>query len=122
MVATPTPMKQVFQNMGNLSDTAKVEVYAMDLVDLLEEDYNKRYPESSNPVRFEVKVGRKYLKINQIDGGVHAFIDKKTGEVYKPASWRGPAEHVRYNLLDAGSRARLFLARPDWAGSYLYLR
>ena len=120
MVATPT--RKVFQNMGNLSDTAKVEVYAMDLVDLLEEDYKRRYPNSSSPVKFEVESGRKYWKINQIDGGVHAFIDKKTGEVYKPASWRGPAEHVRYNLLDAGSRARLFLARPDWAGSYLYLR
>ena len=36
---------------------------------------------------------------------VHAFIDKKTGEVYKPASFKAPAKHVRYNLL------RRFLAK-----------
>ena len=30
---------------------------------------------------------------------VHAFVDKKTGEVYKAASFKAPAKHVRFNLL-----------------------
>ena len=61
-------------------------------------------------MRFRVQSGRKYFKIIQQDydtfqdrneyrdGGVHAFVDKKTGEIYKPASWKSPAKHVRYDM------------------------
>ena len=52
---------------------------------------------------------------------VHAFIDKATGDVYKPASWKAPAKHIRYNLLDDNSRESCY-SKCDWAGSYLYLR
>jgi len=55
------------------------------------------------------------------DGSVHAFIDKNTGDVYKPASWKSPAKHVRYNLLDPKSREYCYKV-ADWVGSYLYLR
>ena len=51
---------------------------------------------------------------------VHAFVDKKTGEVYKPASFKAPAKHVRYNLLSEISREECY-ARADWAGGYLYI-
>ena len=104
-----------------LSITARVEMWAMDLVDALEADYNKSYPNSSDPVKFETKIGRKYIKINQNHGGVHALIDKNTGEVYKPASWRAPAKHVRYDLRIIREREEC-LARADWAGGYLYMR
>ena len=104
-----------------LSITARVEMWAMDLVDALEADYNKSYPNSSDPVKFETKIGRKYIKINQNHGGVHAFIDKNTGEVYKPASWRGPAKIVRYDLRVIREREQC-LANADWAGGYLYVR
>ena len=91
------------------------------LVTCLQADYDRRYPDSSNPVRFEVNSGRKYLKINQIDGGVHAFVNKTTGEVFKPASWKSPAAHVRYDLRLINDRERCF-SNADWAGGYLYLR
>ena len=91
------------------------------LVTCLQDDYNRRYPNSSDPVRFEVDSGRKYLKINQIDGGVHAFVNKETGEVFKPASWKAPAKHVRYDLRIINDRERCF-SNADWAGGYLYLR
>lgn len=68
--------------------------------------------------------GRKYHKIFMCINGkrdsIHAFIDKKTGEVYKPASLKAPAKHVRFNLLLISDRERL-LSSADWAGSYLYL-
>ena len=107
----------------------RVEMWVTDLCEALENDYERRYPNSVHDKKFEVKVGRKYLKINQIDvrdgvefgGGVHAFIDKKTGEVYKPAGWRGPAKGVRYDLRIINQREEC-LARADWAGGYLYLR
>ena len=70
-------------------------------------------------------MGRKYHKIFMtIDGkrsSIHAFIDKKTGEVYKPASIKAPAKHVRYNVLSIPSREEMF-EKCDWAGGYLYLR
>ena len=75
--------------------------------------------------QFVIESGRKYHKIVMIteDGArsVHAFVDKKTGEVYKSASWKSPAKGVRYNLLMISSREEC-LMRADWAGSYLYLR
>ena len=104
-----------------LSLTARIEMWVMDLVDALEANYDRRYPNSSDPVRFSTESGRKYQKIMQNHGGVHAFIDKKTGEVYKPASWRGPAKGVRYDLRIINQREEC-LARADWAGGYLYLR
>tara|TARA_B100000287_G_scaffold333673_1_gene318841 strand:+ start:1891 stop:2217 length:327 start_codon:yes stop_codon:yes gene_type:complete len=72
---------------------------------------------------FDVKEGRKYWKINMINNqeSVHAFIDKKTGDVFKPASWRGPAKIARYNLLNEGSYGEC-INRADWSGGYLYLR
>ena len=67
--------------------------------------------------------GRKYHKIHMYCNGVrdsiHAFIDKKTGEVYKPASVKAPAKGVRYNLLVISEREEI-LEKCDWAGSYLY--
>ena len=117
---TATATKEVTVNEILPLET-RIEMWAMDLVDALEADYNKSYPNSSNPVKFETKIGRKYIKINQINGGVHAFIDKKTGEGYKPASWKAPAKHVRYDLRIIRER-EICLARADWAGGYLYMR
>ena len=105
----------------NLTLSEKVEKWVWQLCRALEANYDRRYPNSSDPVRFNVELGRKYWKINQIDGGVHAFVDRKTGQVYKPASWRGPAKIVRYDLRIIREREEC-LSRADWAGGYLYLR
>ena len=105
----------------NLTLSEKVEKWVWQLCRALEADYDRRYPNSSDPVRFSVELGRKYWKINQIDGGVHAFVDRKTGQVYKPASWRGPAKGVRYDLRIISQRDAC-LSNADWAGGYLYLR
>ena len=73
---------------------------------------------------FYPETGRKYHKIIMVANGsrsVHAFIDKKTGEVYKSASWKAPAKGVRYDLRIIEQREWLF-ENADWAGSYLYAR
>ena len=100
---------------------SEVRTHVQTLCDVLVQNYKNRYPNSSNDMNFEIEAGRKYYKINQVNGGVHAFIDKKTGDVFKPASWRGPAKIVRYNLLNPISREECF-NRADWAGGYLYVR
>ena len=106
-----------------LTQSQKIEKWVWRLCRSLEENYTSRYPNSSVPVTFRMESGRKYWKINQNDGGVHAFIDKKTGEVYKPASWRSPAKHVRFDLRIINDRELLHNPKfVDWAGGYLYMR
>lgn len=74
---------------------------------------------------FSFESGRKYHKISHTHGdgsaSVHSFVNKVTGEVYKPASWRAPAKHVRYNFLIEDQRAFLLSGLCDWAGGYLYV-
>jgi hypothetical protein len=69
--------------------------------------------------------GRKYHRIWMYIGdrrdSIHAFIDKKTGSVLKPASVKAPAKGERYNLLSIPSREKC-LESADWSGSYLYAR
>ena len=79
--------------------------------------------------KFYPEEGRKYFKIimeipnenRDPSRSVHAFIDKKTGEVYKSASWKSPAKGVRYDLRLIEQREWL-LQHADWAGGYLYAR
>ena len=107
-----------------------IRKYTLMLCDALELDFKTSHP-NSEPYKFYIESGRKYHKIiMETDGGanrlgpsrsVHAFVDKKTGEVYKPASFKAPAKIVRYNLNIISSREECF-ARADWAGGYLYVR
>jgi hypothetical protein len=82
---------------------------------------------------WKVYKGRKYNKIVQRefderqgkfrDGSVHAFVDKYTGEVYKPAGWANPAKHVRYDMRIIKERESLHNPdKIDWAGGHLYMR
>ena len=75
--------------------------------------------------KFYIEEGRKYHKIiMETDDGarsVHAFVDKKNGDVYKAASFKAPAKHVRFNLCIISDREWL-LENADWAGGYLYKR
>ena len=72
---------------------------------------------------FIVETGRKYHKIIMVteDGSrsVHAFVDKKTGELYKAASFKAPAKGVRFDLRIIKER-EFVLENCDWAGGYLY--
>ena len=79
--------------------------------------------------KFYIESGRKYHKIimeipnenRDPSRSVHAFVDKKTGEVYKPASFKAPAKIVRYDLRIIEQREWL-LENADWAGGYLYMK
>ena len=113
----------------------------------LTEGYKSYYQEqlekiedgTANLYKWDYKVGKKFIKVFNLQyeeaneyynrkggyraGSVTAFIDKNTGEVYKPASWKAPAKHVRYDLRII--REREFLLNPkncDWAGGHLYMR
>ena len=75
--------------------------------------------------KFYIESGRKYHKIiMETESGsrsVHAFVDKKSGDVYKAASFKAPAKGIRFNLCIMSDREWLF-ENCDWAGSYLYIK
>ena len=95
-----------------------VTKWTLMLCDALKDDAPDEYD-------YIIESGRKYHKIIMIDSGdsrsVHAFVDKKTGELYKSASWKSPAKGVRYDLRIIEQREWL-LENADWASSYLYAR
>jgi len=86
--------------------------YALRLSSNYDSDYSKKRYESikngtANLMRFVVTKGRKYFKITSHEydtfqdrnvykeGSVNCFVDKNTGEVYKPASYNSPhTKHV----------------------------
>jgi hypothetical protein len=73
---------------------------------------------------FTFESGRKYHKVimhTENQRSVHCFIDKKTGGVFKSASWKSPAKGERYNLLLIKDREWLF-ENATWSGGYLYAR
>jgi len=79
---------------------------------------------------FIIESGRKYHKIIMvIDNGpdrspsrsVHAFVSRKTGEIYKSSSWKSAAKGVRYDLRIIEQREWV-LSNADWASNYLYAR
>jgi len=94
---------------------------------------------TANLYKFDYKVGKKFIKVFFLEyhdandyynrpagyraGSVHAFIDRQTGEVYKPASWKAPAKIVRFDLRLIKDREFLFNWKNiSWAGGHLYMR
>jgi len=106
-----------------------VRKYCLMLCDALEQNFKDRNHGKVGgydaPVyKFVIESGRKYHKLIMDANGsrsVHAFVDRKSGEVFKPASFKAPAKGVRFNLLLINDREWL-LENADWAGGYLYQR
>jgi hypothetical protein len=70
-------------------------------------------------------VGPKYIKIHDTENGqkrsIHAFIDKQTGDLFKPAGVNAPAKGVRGNVTDKNFMSKL-KGRFDTHGGHLYAR
>jgi len=101
-----------------------VRKWSLMLCDALLDNFKSRNNNSSSDYKFYIESGRKYHKIIMDANGsrsVHAFVDRKSGEVYKSASWKAPAKGVRYDLRLIEQREWL-LENADWAGGYLYAK
>ena len=98
-----------------------IRKYTLMLCDALELDFKTSHP-NSDPYKFSIESGRKYHKIvmetESQSKSVHAFVDKKTGEVYKPASYKAPAKGVRYQIETLVDNPSIC----DPYGSFLYVR
>ena len=121
-----------FKQQQDARNTIQLNIrkWTLELCDVLERNFKSRNRgelagRPAPEYKFYIQEGgRKYHKIvMEYDNGsksVHAFVDKKTGEVYKPASFKAPAKHVRYDLCLISHREWL-LKNADWTGSYLYM-
>jgi len=145
MISLPNPTKTLYTEHSSDNDMTttfaefaqqqdarntielNIRKYCLMLCDSLLMNFNKKG--HTREYKFYIESGRKYHKIimevpnnnRPASRSVHAFVDKKTGEVYKPASFKAPAKGVRFNLLLIKDREWLF-ENADWAGGYLYMR
>ena len=110
------------------------------------EENCKPYVDSFNhmdSVTFRADGGRKYIKVKSFQknwntdynddgtitktlvggekGSIHCFVEKSTGDIYKPATWKMPYTKgnnaVRGNIYDASS-----FEKTDLHGGWLYAR
>ena len=111
-----TTTRRINDLISIVNDEQDVEERVYKLAECLKTNYESRGYNST--INVTVKKGRKYFKVIT-DNSVHAFVDVKNGNVYKPASWNKPAEIVRFNLLQDPQDC---FNKCDCNGSYLYLR
>ena len=85
--------------------------------------------------KYIYETGRKYFKVIKVEEpftskngvkhqghtSVEAFIDRQTGDLFKPASYKKPAKGARYNLRDQKSLISLY-QNLDPFGGHLYKR
>tara|TARA_B100000900_G_C20380357_1_gene634301 strand:- start:48 stop:533 length:486 start_codon:yes stop_codon:yes gene_type:complete len=113
---------KIFNSKGDRELTK----YAQDQLDAIENGTAKL-------MKFRKISGKKYYKVVQVefnertntyrDGSVTAFVDKNTGEVYKPASWKSPAKHVRFDMRIINHRKACHDPNfTTWTGGFLYMR
>ena len=98
------------------------------LIEAGEASYGKS---SAENLKIEQRPGKRYIKLvrshydkrtgERAHGSVWCFIDKESGAVYKPASFKAPAKHIRYSLMDDDSFQEA-INRADWSGVWLYIR
>ena len=108
-------MTQLSTLVNDINDTQVIEENVYKLAEYVKNDYIQRW--NNRVYNVTVSKGRKYYKVIT-DNSVHAFVDVKNGNVYKPASYNKPAIHVRFNLLQDPQDC---FNKCDWSGGYLYL-
>ena len=106
----------------------KAEYLTECLIEVLNNQWKVDSIESGRSVytQLEYEVGRKYIKVWSylVNSGERLygrscfmFVDKNTGECYKPASYKAPAKGVRYLITQLADNPEVC----DPYGSFLYL-
>jgi hypothetical protein len=98
------------------------------LIEVLNNEWKVNAIESGRSLyhQLEMEIGRKYIKVwERLERGGEEdpsrscwmFVDKNTGECYKPASYKAPAKGVRYLITQLADNPHVC----DPYGSFLYL-
>lgn len=84
-------------------DSAELKSFVEGAMKIMQDHMAREYP--NNPVEhLEAAVGVRYVKVLRVgicSAAVHCFIDRRNGDVLKPASAKAPAKHARGNIFDA---------------------
>ena len=107
----------------------KAEYLTECLLEVLNNQWKVNGIESGHSVytQLEMEIGRKYIKVwsylvvgdeRKSGRSCWMFVDKNTGAVYKPASYKAPAKGVRYLITQLADNPDIC----DPYGSFLYLR
>ena len=114
------PEVSVKTQVGNKDDYSSA---LSKMVHRIDEQYGKYYEKTLTNLTYEpveVKSGRRFDKLIQ-GGSVYCFVEKSTGNVYKPASWRAPYTKgnnaVRGNIFDSST-----FVKTDLHGGWLYVK
>lgn len=86
------------------------------------QDLQAKFDDITSVDSFYVIAGRKFDKIAYLLGSqrvVHAFVERETGDLYKPAGWQSPAKGVRFHLGTEEGYAEALQA-ANYHGGYLY--
>ena len=102
------------------------------------QDYVEKFNHMDS-VQFKACGGRKYIKVKSFttnidtdyetgkktlledkNGSIHCFVERTTGDIYKPATWKAPYNKgkncVRGNIYDTSS-----FEKTDMHGGWLYV-
>ena len=123
-------LEQLKDELSVLSTMTKSKPHFLTeaLVEVCNNEWKVNSIESGRSVytQLEVTEGQKYLKVWSYlvgdDGRLNGrscwmFVDKNTGECYKPASYKVPAKGVRYLITQLADNPHIC----DAYGSFLYL-
>ena len=123
-------LEQLKDELSVLSTMTKSKPHFLTeaLVEVCNNEWKVNSIESGHSVytQLEVTEGQKYLKVWSYlvsgDGRLNGrscwmFVDKNTGECYKPASYKAPAKGVRYLITQLADNPHIC----DPYGSFLYL-
>ena len=111
-----------------IATQTKPEFLTEALIEVLNNEWKVNSIESGRSLykQLEIEVGRKNIKVletqvrdcvNDTTRSCWMFVDKNTGECYKPASYKAPAKGVRYLITQLADNPHIC----DPYGSFLYL-
>tara|TARA_B100001758_G_C18380852_1_gene597137 strand:+ start:628 stop:993 length:366 start_codon:yes stop_codon:yes gene_type:complete len=117
------------QTMTFCAPQYKAEYLTECLLEVLNNQWKVNAIESGRSLyhQLEYEVGRKYIKVwerlnrdgvNDTTRSCWMFVDKNTGAVYKPASYKAPAKGIRFNIEQLADNPDIC----DPYGSFLYVR
>ena len=84
----------------------EIEQFASRVQEMVNKHFEERFP-NLEPPTVTVKFGRKYAKVikesstgalGRTQKSVYGFVDAHTGDIYKAATWKAPAKHIRGSI------------------------